>query len=61
MRLIIPEEISKKLEMQEPYLHYVKGQGMVLVDDAPEEIVKLRKETLEWFDQQTRFNKTGEL
>lgn len=47
--------------MQEPYLHYVKGQGMVLVDDAPEEIVKLRKETLELFGQQTRFNKTGEL
>lgn len=50
MRLIIPEEISEKLEMQEPYLHYVKGKGMVLVDDAPKEIVKLREETLKWFD-----------
>lgn len=50
MRLIIPEDISKKLEMQEPFLHYVKGRGMVLVDDAPNDIIKIREETLKWFE-----------
>ena len=49
MRIAIPEEINKKLEKQEPYLHYVEGEGVVLVPDAPADIVKLREETLKWF------------
>lgn len=49
MRLIIPEEIEKKLKEQEPFLHYVEGEGVVLIPDAPDRIVKLRKETQKWF------------
>ena len=49
MRIIIPEEINEMLEKQKPFLHYVEGEGVVLVPDAPDDIVKLREKTLEWF------------
>ena len=51
MRQIIPKEISVLLEKQAPYLHYVEGEGMVLLPDAPPEIVQIRAETLKWFEE----------
>ena len=50
MRQIIPEDIKKMLYEQAPYLHYVEGEGTVLVPDAPPHIVKLREITRKWFD-----------
>lgn len=51
MRLIIPENINKLLEQQAPYLHYVEGEGVVLLPDAPPEIVQAREITRKWFDE----------
>lgn len=53
MRIAIPEEVKEMLEKQEQYLHYVEGEGIVLVSDAPAEIVKLREDTLRWFSDKT--------
>ena len=50
MRTIIPDEIKDMLLRQRPFLHYVKGKGMVLVDDAPAEIVEMRERTQKWVD-----------
>lgn len=49
MRLIIPDEIAEMLYMQRPYLIYKPGEGMVLVPDAPQEVVDSRKKTMKWF------------
>ena len=51
MRVQYPEELLNMLEQQKPYLHYVKGRGLVLADDAPEEIVIMREKTLEMVKQ----------
>lgn len=49
MRQIIPKEISEMIELQAPYLKYVKGEGMVLRDDTPADIVIMRERVLNWF------------
>ena len=49
MRQIIPKEVTEMLNKQAPYLHYVEGNGMVLKEDAPPEIVEIRVKTLKWF------------
>lgn len=54
MRLIIPENIKKMQDEQAPYLHYVEGEGVVLVPDAPPHIRRLREMTQKWFDENGR-------
>lgn len=54
MRLIIPKEIAEMQDKYAPYMHYVKGQGMVLDSDAPLEIVALKKTVDEWFLEHRR-------
>ena len=55
MRKIIPQDIKDMLDKQAPYLHYVEGEGMVLVPEAPKEIVELREITSKWFEEHYRY------
>ena len=50
MRIIIPKEIYEKVDEIIPYFHYVEGEGYVFDQDAPEEIVKIKEEVDEWFE-----------
>lgn len=50
MRIIIPKEISEKVDKIAEYTHYVEGEGYVFDPDAPEEIVKIKEEVDEWFE-----------
>ena len=49
MRKIVPKEISEMNKKIIPYLKFVDGVGMVLVDDAPEEIRKMKSEVEDFF------------
>lgn len=44
MRCVYPEKIQKLIYMIAPYTVYVKGEGRVLKNDAPPEIVKAKEE-----------------
>ena len=54
MRLIIPNEIKKMQEKFAPYMHYIKGQGMVLDSAAPSEIVEMKQKVSKWFEDHDR-------
>ena len=51
MRIIIPKEIKEMQDKIAPYKQYVEGQGVVLVSDAPEEIVNLNRIVSKWFEE----------
>lgn len=50
MRLIIPDEISEMNKKIVPYLKLIEGKGMVLVDDAPDEIKQMKIKVDKWFE-----------
>ena len=55
MRLIIPEDIKNMIERVTPYMQYVDDVGMVLKDDAPQEIIDMKRKISEWFDENRRY------
>lgn len=51
MRKIVPKEISEMTQKIMPYLKFVEGVGMVLVDDAPNEIKEMKIKVDKFFNE----------
>ena len=54
MRQVIPKQICEMQDKCIPYLHYVDGQGVGLVPDAPPEIIQLKRQVDAWFAEHDR-------
>ena len=53
MRVIIPDEIKRLIDIQRPFLVF-DGKGFVLKEDAPAEVVKAREITQKWSSEHGR-------
>ena len=52
MRIIFPKEIDELSDLISPYMIYDKDKGeMVLMDDAPVEIVEAKRKYHKWLEE----------